>query len=60
MPATAIVGTPVVVVFFRMPVDKLANDVPFIFTTVDVLPTLVTSPVRLALVVTVAALPVVF
>ena len=38
-----------------MPVDSPAKEVPFIFTTVDVLPTLVTSPVRFALVVTVAA-----
>jgi hypothetical protein len=51
-------GTPVLVVFFNNPVAKPDNEVPFIFTTVASLPTDVTSPVRLALVVTVAALPV--
>ena len=38
------------VVFFKIPVDNPAKEVPFIFTTVDVLPTEVTSPVKLALV----------
>ena len=110
--ATAILGTPVPVVFFKIPVARPASEVPFIFTTVRAvapvaspvwvafvtsplyraltasspvlvldrvatavfasipsaitpapievtLPTLVTTPVRLAFVVTVAALPVI-
>lgn len=45
-------GTPVVVVFFRIPVANPAREVPFNLTTVAALPTDVTSPVRLAFVVT--------
>ena len=48
-----------VVVFFNRPVDKLAKEVPLIFPTVVAFPVLVTSPVKFALVVTVAALPVI-
>ena len=54
----AIDGTPVAVVFFSIPVASADKVVPFILTTVVALPEDVTSPVRLALVVTVAALPV--
>ena len=54
-PATAIDGTPVVVVFLSIPVARTAKDVPFILTTVAAFPTDVTSPVKLALVVTVVA-----
>ena len=50
-------GTPVVVVFFNIPVASPDKDVPFILTTVATLPTEVTSPVKFAFVVTVAALP---
>lgn len=50
-------GTPVVVVFLSIPVANPAREVPFNLTTVAALPTEVTSPVRLAFVVTVAALP---
>ena len=56
-PATAMDGTPVTVVFFRMPVASPANDVLFIAVTVEVAVTLavpsklgevyVTSPVIL-------------
>lgn len=46
-----------VVVFFNKPVDNPANEVPLILPTVVAFPVLVTSPVRFALVVTVAALP---
>ena len=48
-PAMAIDGTPVPVVFFRMPVPSPANDVPLIFVTVAAAlpgPLAVTSPVR--------------
>ena len=45
----AIEGTPVVVVFLRIPVARLANEVPLILVTVElrdpVLPEAVTSPV---------------
>ena len=41
-------GTPVPVVFFRMPVASPANDVPLIFTTVAALADVVTSPVSAA------------
>ena len=51
------VGTPVTVVFFKIPVANPDKDVPFIFTTVAALPLEVTSPVRFALVVTVDAFP---
>ena len=44
-------------VFFKIPVDKLLNVVPFILPTVVALPVLVTSPVKFALVVTVLAVP---
>ena len=52
------VGTPVAVVFFNMPVANPDKDVPFIFTTVAALPLEVISPVKFALVVTVVAFPV--
>lgn len=45
-------GTPVVVVFLSIPVANPASEVPFNLTTVAALPTEVTSPVRLAFVVT--------
>ena len=35
LPATAILGTPVVVVFFRIPVARPASDTPLIFVTVN-------------------------
>ena len=47
--ATAILGTPVVVVFFNIPVANPANDVPLIFPTVVAklpVPVPVTSPVK--------------
>ena len=43
--------------FFNIPVAKPDNAVPLILPTVVAFPTLVTSPVKFALVVTVAALP---
>ena len=50
-PATAMLGTPVVVVFLRMPVARPANDVPLILVTAAVSapvePLAVTSPVML-------------
>ena len=52
------VGTPVTVVFFNIPVANPDRDVPFIFTTVAALPLEVTSPVKFALVLTVVAFPV--
>ena len=52
-------GTPVVVVFFNIPVASPDKDVPFILTTVAALPTEVTSPVKLAFVVTVEAVKLV-
>ena len=55
MPATAIDGTPVVVVFFNIPVVNPAKDVPFIFPTTVALCVPVTSPARLP--VKEAALP---
>lgn len=65
MPEAAILGTPVVVVFLRRPVARPDIKVPLILTTVEALPTEVTSPVRLALVVTFpavrfAAVPLIF
>ena len=50
-PATAIDGTPVVVVFFRMPVARLDRRVPLMPTTVTA-PDPVASPVCVALLVT--------
>ena len=47
--ATAMLGTPVPVVFFRIPVVNPANEVPLIFTTVTATepdPLAVASPVR--------------
>ena len=46
------------VVFFKIPVFKPDKSTPLIFLTVAALPTDVTSPVKFAFVVTVAALPV--
>ena len=48
-------GCPVDIVFFNMPVCNPDKAIPLIFSTVVALPTLITSPVKLALVVTVAA-----
>ena len=45
--------------FLSIPVANPAKDVPLILPTVAVFPVLVTSPVKLALVVTVAAFPVI-
>lgn len=64
--ATAILGTPVVVVFFRIPVASPASEVPFILVTVVAFvllpepskeePALVTSPVRVPIVLAVVSL----
>ena len=63
--AMAILGTPVPVVFLRIPVAKPAREVPLILTTVVAFPTEVASPVKFGMVVTLpavspAAVPVIF
>jgi len=65
-PATAILGTHVVVVFFNIPVARPAREVPLILVTVvelvllaepsNELPALVTSPVRVPIVLAVVNL----
>ena len=47
MPATAMLGTPVLVVFFRRPVTRPARETPLILPTTVALWVPVTSPARL-------------